>query len=115
MIAGEPLEWPLIQMEVIRAVILITDKRFVNSKDILSHIDNNRMSYPWITGTNKYHPDQITTPRTISSRINTAIKKMAWCQWNTNGCGRTGSIYKVPWVPEDPVIVSIREGRAMSQ
>lgn len=113
MINGKPMGWSLIQLEVTEIVKEIGDRRFINARRIVEHIDKNQEKYPGITRVNAYHPETKVTTRTISTRVNIAIKQMGWTPWNRNGSGRTGRVYIVPWVPSD-FTEPEEEGRAVT-
>ena len=111
----DPIPWKKVEKEVTLATKRLTKTRFVNVKDIAREIMNNPSKYPEITQVSKWHPHARVTDRAIRMRVIVAVKNMKWVAWNGGKARATGRVFLVPWVPEDPVVVRIREGRARKQ
>ena len=109
----EPIPWSIVEKEIVKATRRLPCTRFVNVKDIAREIMGNPGKYPATTGASKWHPGNRVTDRTIRMQVIVALKNMQWVAWNGGKARATGRVFLVPWVPEDPVIVRIREGRAV--
>ena len=111
----DPISWDKVEAEVTRATKRLPKTRFVNVKDIAREIMNNPDKDPITTDTSQWHPHTRVTDRAIRMRVFVAVKNMRWVAWNGGKARATGRVFLVPWVPEDPVVVRIREGRARKQ
>ena len=108
-----PIPWNKVEKEIVKATKRLPKTRFVNVKDIAREIINNPRRYPTTTEASKWHPANRVTDRTIRMRVIVAVKNMQWVAWNGGKTRATRRVFLGPWVPEDPVIVRIREGRAV--